>query len=680
LTLYNMNLERFMSTVYTELIIKDKEDYYAKLDKYLNELFTNLKYIDIRDSYITDLKPYETKQPVVDYMLHNLLFEKVLQNTFRYLQSTHKNTILLFPVYHDTESKNRLKKSLDSIYRPILSLKKPNEFIRDPSGTTVGNSIMFIPLYSDAAETMDEYSERLTEYLNRWYNYIVDEKPIPNETRKREHTKFDTICYTVDKNGDLFTNYYSKKLKPDKAKRANELLNTFLEKLGLSARSTIKDPILQLTPEIATRKFKDDGQKDTEKLELFLEFIKVFLDIYKRTNDKDYLKSSSASDNQDILRIYYRISRTDDVDVYDSIKTGSTYVYRLEDTRGISRIGYFIDKNKKLSQYLFREYKGLTSQYQTEKSKGIVINPNDNDIVINEEVDEEDIGEEFIIKPTTLTDGIHYKKIKRGRYENTYDGTIELFMDLHIYEKYKWFDFKDMGGQFASNTEIKFQEDILFDIPSLKKFLKEKKMLTPETKLNQEFLKINQDSALLLDYVEFISKDEYFKKKNMYNKDKGELKDFKANTISEILKILFQTNSLIYTTRAHSETEKTDITKNYKMVTYQSFEPSENHFNQKLYEMKESKYCGKKNECELIKELAKKNNENYNYALVIVDVTKDNVEVDSSLKSKTYCKKVRRTLKRQLYPFLKKLLPAFGGSRKKRKSRRLIARSRKYTH
>ena len=64
------------------------------------------------------------------------------------------------------------------------------------------------------------------------------------------------------------------------------------------------------------------------------------------------------------------------------------------------------------------------------------------------------------------------------------------------------------------------------------------------------------------------------------------------------------------------------------------------------------------------------NNKNTNYAIVIVDVTKDNIEVDTTLKSKTYCKKIRRTLKRQMQPLLRAILPRWGGSRTRRRKYR----------
>ncbi len=674
-----MNLERFMSTVYSEQI---KKEYFETLNISLKDIDPSLNFVTIRDSYAKEAKPYKSGNELVDYMIHTLVFEKIFQNSFQYLYASHKQTILIFPVFHDIESKNRIKEGLESIYKDILSEKQ--EFTR----LNNGNSVMYLPAFSDETETNEEYSDRLSAYLNKWFNYINEQKPVPNEILKKTKIKFETVCYSVDAKGDLFTDYYSKKLKQDKSKKMNELLVGFLEKLGLNTRSTVKDPLNQLTPDIVRRKFRDDGKKEVGKLEPVLDFLKVFLDVYKRSNDAAYLKSATASDDQNFLRIYYRINRTDDKDEYSFIKPGSSYVYLIKgkDSTGkpTVKIGYFNEKNKKRSQYLFREYKGLTAQYLKER-----FNPLEEKV----DIDKEPIGEEYVVETTTISKKIYFRRVVKGKYnEQEFDGKIELFLDLHIYEKYKWFDFKDMGGQFKSESNIRYYENVLFDKNSLIQFLESKNTYTKETKLNQEFLKINQDNDLFLEYVEFIYATPTLKKSNVYV-GKGSLDSFKAKNKKAILDILFQINTLLYTTRAHSDKEKADISKNFKMVLYNFYEPNdytptEKYFEKIFYEMKERKYCDKTNDCEeFLKEIeAKKKKEktntdkNIEYAIVIVDVTKDNIEVDSDLKSKTYCKKLNRTLQKQLQPFIN-FLPTIGGKRTyKRKRKKLFTRRRKYRH
>jgi predicted Zn-dependent protease len=668
-----MNLERFMSTVYSEQI---KKEYFETLNISLKDIDPSLNFVTIRDSYVKDAKPYKSGNELVDYMIHTLVFEKIFQNSFKYLENNHKQTILIFPVFHDIDSKNRLKDGLSDVYKDIINRKK-GEFTRG----LLGNSILYLPAFSDETETMDEYSERLSNYLSKWFNYINEQKPLPNEIRETHKIKFDTVCYSVETSGELFTDYYSKKLKQDKSKKMNELLVGFLEKLGLNPRSTVKDPLNQLTPDIVRRKYRDDGKTDLDNLEPVLEFLKVFLDVYKRSNDAAYLKSATASDDQNFLRIYYRINRTDDKDEYTFIKPGSSYVYLIKgkDPTGKStvKIGYFNEKNKKRSQYLFREYKGLTAQYLKER-----FNPLEEKVII----EKDDIGEEYVVETTTISKTIYFRRVKPGKYNKEYDGKIELFLDLHIYEKYKWFDFKDMGGQFKSESNIRYYENVRFDKKSLILFLEEKKTYTKDTKLNQEFLKINQDNDLFLEYVEFI----YANLGSNVYVGKGSLDSFKARNKKSILDILFQTNTLLYTTHAHSEKEKTDISKNYKMVLYNSYEPNdydpiEKYFEKIIYEMKELKYCDKSTACgdflKEIQQIRQKEQSKIEYAIVIVDVTKENIEVDADLKSKTYCKKLNRTLQRQLQPYMKELLPIIGGKRTyKRKRKKLFTRRRQYCH
>ena len=121
-----MNLQRFVSTVYSEQI--DKKDY-PLLDKELNILFSNLNFKDILDSYSKknskgEYIPYQTKpsNANIDYILHNLLFEKVFNHTIGKLFEDQKNTLILFPIYHDIDGKNRLRKDLDPVQSMYINI------------------------------------------------------------------------------------------------------------------------------------------------------------------------------------------------------------------------------------------------------------------------------------------------------------------------------------------------------------------------------------------------------------------------------------------------------------------------------------------------------------------------------------------------------------------------------
>jgi hypothetical protein len=239
-------------------------------------------------------------------------------------------------------------------------------------------------------------------------------------------------------------------------------------------------------------------------------------------------------------------------------------------------------------------------------------------------------------------------------------------MDLHIYEKYKWFQFNEIDGTLTPETNIKIYENILFDKTSLIAFLKEKKTYTDKSRLAVEFLKINQSNVLLTEYVDYILTKK--KSTNVYESTlfSGTVKAFVEKNKKSILEILFETNEMIYMNPTRTSQTKENIKKNYKIVNcvqYPILYESDvtNHFEKLIYEDKEKKYC-KKRMCELKPEMIRDSGKtNTEYTIAIIDVTKDNVEVASDLKSKANCKKLKRTLLKQLQPILQVFMPRVGG-------------------
>jgi hypothetical protein len=67
------------------------------------------------------------------------------------------------------------------------------------------------------------------------------------------------------------------------------------------------------------------------------------------------------------------------------------------------------------------------------------------------------------------------------------------------------------------------------------------------------------------------------------------------------------------------------------------------------------------------------------YAIAIVDITKEQISAVSELKAKTKCKKLKRTLRRQLEPIFSAVLPRFGKVFGGKATRRLTRR-RKNRH
>jgi hypothetical protein len=660
-----MYLQRYASTVYSEWI---PEKYFKDLTPGLNTISQGADYSTIRNLYTIKHEKYDSGTPESNYILDTLFFNVLFGNTLGRIYKQKKNSIVLFPVFQDIDSTSRLLETIKKIYVPILEIKKKEkqEFVRDEEG----NMYLFVPVFSENDETGDEYKSRLTSYLDRSFEFINDQKPkrIGDVEEKKRLQKFENIFYTIDKNNQFFTNYYKTKLSSDKSKIANDSIEKFVEKLG-GRITKVNDPILKLTKEDSRKKFVSDGQKRLDLLEKFYDVIDTFTDIYKKVNDKEYFKLASSSENQTVFRIFYRVNNTDYTDVFDAIRPGSSYVYKL--TLGQEcYIGYFKERRGATNQYIFREYTGLSAQNCKNDS-----NPGISSLEEQEELDlkkdAESKTEDYIIETRRIGGQIKYKRVKDGEYGQRYPGLVERFADLHIYEKYKFFSFNELDSSLPSETNIKIYKNILFDKKSFIDFLKSKNQYNAQTRVAVEFLKINQKNNLLLEYVDFLSttreKTHVFKE-SFFG---GELKPFLENTKRKIVEMLFETNEKIYLNQQRI-VKKTEGDDYYRIISYNYYLANKNHFEQQLYEDQEMKYC-KKSTCELLPllENAKKNVE---YAVAIVDITKEKISSVSELKAKTKCKKLKRTLRRQLEPFFSAVLPrfgkVFGGKSMKRLTRR----------
>lgn len=699
-----MNIQRVISSVYFENVMDDK--LIEKIDSALLPLDKTANFKEIRLKYIKkkymDRPTIEESQYVkendneVTYILHNLFFDKIYGNNLNRLYKNNVNTIFFFPVYKGIDSKLRIKLSLNTIYDEMIKDVTSKEFDRDVSAnkTGTGNLVMRIPVFSDTDESVEEYTSNLTSYFDRAFDFINEQKPIKigEIVQPSLYGKFEKIIYSVDKEGDFFSGYYKKKLSSDKAKILNQLVQSFVDKFGRG--STSKDPFLTLNKDDSLRKYKADGKKvGTDNLSHFYALLETFIDAYKKTNDIEYLKSAVSSDNQTILRIFYRINNTDFIDEFNKIKVGSNYVYKItkyprKNEKGKRiidenecRIGYFREKRGLTNQFIFREYEGLKKKYcesgtkhETEEDK------EDFEDIIDEEDTEE--TKDRIYKDGTIEVEYRNKRIfyresdKAGSDE--IDGEIVKLFDLHIYEKYKWFQFSDLGSVLSSETKIKFYNNLLFDRASFIDFLKKKGTYQDVTSLPIEFLRINQDNKLLLEYADYLL---VFKKKTHVFKKTIfgiQYKSFIQRTKKAIVDLIFQTNEFIYMTKQKSKIVKKNNNKNYKIIRYNYYSPDDRHFDKELYVDQERKYC-KKGNCELTDILKSPSPpSNTEFAIVIVDATRDTLLDVSALKQKTYCKQSRKNLLRYIQPILYALAPRFGGKYKTRK--RLRSRRRKYRH
>jgi len=142
-----MNLERYVSSVYCETI--SDSSFLTKLDEDVKKIDSNESYRKLRESYTEKYTPYsskDTKEKNVKeiknveqekekeigkeketdtkdyktYILDKLFFDLLFGKTIGNLYKNKTKTILLFPIFKDVDSNNRLLPSISSIYKLIL--------------------------------------------------------------------------------------------------------------------------------------------------------------------------------------------------------------------------------------------------------------------------------------------------------------------------------------------------------------------------------------------------------------------------------------------------------------------------------------------------------------------------------------------------------------------------------
>ena len=679
---------------------------------------------EIKEAKEKAIKEAKEKAPikVSKFLIESMFLDKIYGNNLLRLYQTHNNTVFLFPVYREKPNPIRLKDQIRDIYSNVVQQPTSTDFTRD----TKGNLYMFVPAFSEDEETNEEFTERMGIYLDRAFDFILEQKPkqIPQVIEKQK-PKLESIIYTVDKDSKFFTDYYKKKISDTKGKLLNEKIEKFVQKLGCRLLAPI-DTLKKLTKEDTVKKYREQfgqlGDKDKRRLKAFDPLIDDFIEFYKQSTDEEYRRMVSSRENQSIYKIFYRIHNTDNQDVYDEVKTGSTHVYELvypEDVKKPNVLtyayGYFNERKGETHQYIFKEYEGISSQQKAIRDKKkpdkIPKSEWDKEIenlkkdVMNKLYDVHDDPQsekkDLIIEVKKKGGRLVFKKASIDDFSNIYLGTIIPFKDLHIYERYKWFHFNELDGTLTAETKIKYYKNLRFDRDSMIDFLKSKNQYTDKTRVAVEFLRVNLDPTRLSEYAAFLITK---KKSTHVYKDSTfgvKLPAFIEKTKKSIVDLLFKSNELLYTTGQKSTKEKTDISKNYKIVGHQYYkvdpevkgdfsdeekakkiekrEKSINpFFDRQIYDNSERDYCKKKT-CELLQEI-KQNISNVEYGVAIVDVTKENIDVVSELKQKTKCKRLRKTLRRQLKPFADFLLPRFyGGKTRPFRTRSTKQRSKRLT-
>ena len=560
----------------------------------------------------------------------------------------------------------------------------------------------FIPVFSENTETKEDFAEKIDiailkikEEISRRYQNDEDQRRSGRDFRPKSYTNL-VIILNNDSENSFFTSMYKKELKKDKKDILNskikDLINrSTIEKQSINLGSIKKESIKELLPNYIKSELKkiDDKSYNKDYEQKVIEFISKLNENYKRVTDKKYLALVTSDEQSAFLRIFYRVNLSKDIN-YNEIKPGNEYLYFFNPARPIK---VFNDKLKTLptknpnakvnpnykgyvgllnvvpgykTRYTFQMHNNITKQlYEKEKDKEIEIDEDK-----NEDEEEDDSQEKYVKIQLDIRNKNGYieaETIGKDRQK----GEVKFYKDLHIYEKYRWFKFNDLDGSLPPETKINIYEDTLFDAKSLIKYLKYKEKYYDKMRLAVEFLKINTDKNLLLEYTSYIYTN--LNKTHVYKKSIFGLSEdsFKEKCKKEIMNILFQTNELIYFGGGvRSKETKINLTNNYKIISYnyiqldkfdtkdslkitvsdlKKYNKLNTHFYSKNFsktEEEEYKYCQKHkiDNCEFFKETISPNESR---AILIIDVTKDNVDA-KDLKRVTDCKRLRQTIKREV--------------------------------
>lgn len=628
-------------------------------------------------------------------------------------------------------------------YRELITLSQPIEGF--PC-----NAFTFLPVFTDiTSETNEEFKQRMEiafdviiDSIKKEAKYMEGQVVIGGNTK----LPFTNICFMVDNDKDknLFTGYYSgTKLSKEKTSILNDLLRNFIQRKSIDAQNIrltdiSPDPMKKFTKEYISKDFSSISKKInlslnsrlyTEALSELNLLVDKINETYKKTVDKAYAKLATAQSNISFLRLYYRVNNIDKTED-NVIRTGNDFLYRLT---GVVLNPDDTDKDCN-TVYICKMYEvaGRENRYrvevhikETKEFRALddtLCKATEDNSVISKTVDDTELEPDLSENPSKYYQTmIEVKKVfgiyRFKRVDNTqnyyYPGTLVFFRDLHTNERYKWFKHNDINGSLSQETQIKFYQNILFDKKSLIEYLKSKKTYDEKKpNLGYEFLKINEDVKLLMEYSDFIYNSPTLKKTHI-NEPGFLIKSlpFNQNIFLEkiktsILDIIFQPNQIIYIGGARKSTkEKKDTSDNYKVIGYTYYKTDLNSsISQKkkkvgvkitddtnndtirsifplVYshltnishgEENEVRYCPhrKLTKCEIIREELKPFEERM---IAVVDVTRD-VHDASELKEKAKCKRLRKTIKLKLKRFIQPLRfdkvilgKVIGGNRKKTK-------------
>ena len=692
-------------------------------------------YNNYKKAYLsTDSSSNLSSPKTNDERVIKFLFEKLFENTYNNLLKKYllegKRPLFLFPTL-DSDPAGDFYFNKTPLIEETIGADKKIIRVKD----NYRDYFAFIPVFSDYTETKEEFSEKIELAMVQIKQGIIDKQNIEEAQRRESSSKPKTYTNIVvilnnDKENSFFTSMYNKELKKEKKDVLNTKIKEFTDRSSIGKQSITRASVKQESIKGVTISYfktelkkivKPETQKgitvDRDFEQRINELITQVNESYKKVVDKKYVSLLTSDEQVSFLRIFYRVNLDKEIN-YNEIKPGNEYLYKLSNLP----VESFNKKLKSLEVENCKEYIGFlnlvpgfktryTFQMHNLNTKAYCKGNDEFKLVDKEDEDDDEVvSEEKYVK---IQLDIKFRNgtievMTVGKTKNK--GFLSFYKDLHIYEKYRWFKFNDLDGALSAETKINIYEDTLFDKKSLIDFLKSKGTYNANTRLAFEFLKMNVDRTQLLEYTSYIYTN--LLKTHIYKKTIFGISEdaFKEKCKKELMEILFQPNELIYFGGGvRAKETKTDIRKNYKIVSYNyipidklsegkfEIDTDKNqvkfggnilkkitdHFNNKIFSKSnepELKYCNLhtlKN-CEFIKEKIQKNEVR---AIVILDITKDNVDV-KNLKKSSDCKRLRQTIKREVHELFNPFavynpLKMFKGGSKKRTRKRKISKCRR---
>ena len=574
-------------------------------------------------------------------------------------------------------------------------------------------------------------NEDISSFKTRMEQEIIDlSEKIKNKGRD-DSTAYNKIVYFINNTTDKFfyTDFFKLTLKKEFITELNnKLKNFFTTRIGdqtLRLNSTpYYNDIEKLKSDIIIRNLRAINDKWSRfpilSDNLFKSAVQLLVDSIKNCylsyTDAKFRKSLSENANINTFNIYSRLENLDDVDPMNEIVASNEHYYIFLEIDQPPRVGKIQVSNVAKNQYFFvvDRNKGVFKKWRTKvlpngdldtfnadkqetwsaeytkynndfnkkntKPKG------DDEPFVEMPIDPEELEKQerdanrILIQVRYNYGQIQFKNIQE-KINSPFTGVIKFLAIVRSYEQYDWFKFNTIDRTFDKiKTEINYYSDTLFDIPSLKAFLKSENKLNDKTRLSLEFLKLNVDIAQLKKYSDFI----YDNFKGNVNTNIND-KLFEEKVKKNIIDIVFEKNGLIYvkTTNivADKEKEKADAD-NFKIINckYTTINKSSIESDIKRHFDKNNKEEGKhlRDRNKNIKELTSVcKQDKKTCGIAIIQITRDVIGDSTQLLISAECKKRTRRIKNKIQQAFDYMFQG-GRTMPKRNKRTRYKRSRKY--